>query len=66
MQAQRREKPCSNCPFKHRMTFQEVEDPREPGDEVEMLCHESGCLDGDGPDLVCRGYEDNLERLNLV
>jgi hypothetical protein len=57
--------PCRDCPFRQRMTHEQLaaacegEGEGEPGD-CEMLCHESGSLDGRGPDLVCRGFQNNL------
>lgn len=55
--------PCSGCPFK-------VVAPRtavESGDPCVMLCHESGSLDGDRPDIPCVGWQLNMlnsERCN--
>lgn len=57
MSAQRRAYPCHDCPFRQSVN----PDALERGDPVEMLCHESGSLDGTGPDLVCRGWEDSHE-----
>jgi hypothetical protein len=49
--------PCETCPFAQRMFWVELAEACEgvPG-EVEMLCHESACLDGDKPDTPCQGF----------
>jgi hypothetical protein len=53
---QTREKPCEGCPFRRKLPDSLLRQAQEPGAPVEMLCHESGCLDGDGPDMACRGF----------
>lgn len=59
-----RKSACDGCPFKRPMTALEISEVCEPGDKIEMLCHESGCLDGDGVlDYVCKGFQDNLKRI---
>jgi hypothetical protein len=49
---ERRRAHCEGCPFRGGVP----PGAREPGEgRVPLLCHESGCLDGGGPDLVCAG-----------
>jgi len=42
-----------------------VERPEHEDGQAEMLCVESACLDGTGPDTLCRGFTDQVERLGL-
>lgn len=52
------EPPCPGCPFNRPMTPVEVADAREEAPGEVMLCHESGCLDGEGvEDYPCRGWQ---------
>lgn len=46
--------PCAGCPFKD-MTHADKLEAVETGCN-DMLCHESECLDGDGPDRLCAGF----------
>lgn len=59
----RRALPCARCPFKRGRTLAELQEACQgrPG-EIPMLCLDSGCLDGRGPDYACRGFERNVER----
>jgi len=49
---------CRDCPFAAGKPSGDVSAAKEPGDPVVMLCHESGSLDGTGPDMVCKGFTD--------
>lgn len=57
-----REQPCIDCPFDHEMTDKEISEATD-GCPESMLCHQSWCLDGIEPDVRCRGFRDNFERL---
>lgn len=47
-----RRQPCDGCPF----LLGVPQEAKEPGNPIPMLCHESGCLEGIGPDLICEGW----------
>ena len=48
-------KACETCPF-NGLTRAEKSEAVETDKEVEMLCHESRCLDGELPDRKCVGF----------
>ncbi len=56
---------CSGCPFRDGMTGVEIAKASEGG-PYSMLCHESGCLDGNGPDLRCRGFAESLAMVDAL
>lgn len=58
-------KPCRRCPFGRKAAREQLAEACEGGEPLtaEMLCHESGCLEGAGKDYYCRGFELNVERL---
>lgn len=58
---QPRPTPCPGCPFRGLSAIDALEAVERGYGPCEMLCHESGCLDGDGPDLVCKGFEEAME-----
>ena len=67
MSAEVRHGCCSTCPFHRKLDLEEVSQVLEnyPNHDpsLEVLCHESGFLDG-GEYRNCRGFRANLERLD--
>ncbi len=52
-----RSEACKGCPFRKEAPPEAVEGPAH--DSPLMLCHESGCLDGEGTtDYICKGWQD--------
>lgn len=52
--------PCGDCPFNRAMSHVEIAEASE-GAPQEMLCHSSISLDGCEPDVLCRGFRNNVE-----
>jgi len=56
-----RENICKGCPF----WIGTPKEAQEPGTPIPMLCHESGCLEGNGPDLICEGWRQQKDLMEL-
>ncbi len=61
----RRARSCGKCPLKGDVRLEQLKTLCGGGTvlRAELLCLDSGCLEGSGKDFYCRGFELNVARL---